>query len=102
MLATVPSVTAYWFNSFELLMIGRLMYGVTCGVANGLAAQYLNEISEKRNRGFIGTLSGLFIGLGFFLASVAGIPAVLGTPDKWPFIFIIQQSINVTFIDLME
>ena len=127
-LSTLPTILAKYVMSFELFMIGRVLYGVACGIrsavaacivlaearttlpgiSSGLISLYLNEIAPKESRGFLrsvlpmrmsgsgklellsSALTGLFVEAGFFFSSLLGIPSLLGTAERWPYIFILE------------
>ncbi|XP_074546484.1 solute carrier family 2 member 11, like [Halichoeres trimaculatus] len=72
--------------SFEMIMVGRLLYGINSGL--GLSAQtlYLVECAPKRLRGMVGVTVGSFISLGKFGGQLLGISELLGTHERWPWL----------------
>ncbi|GFO21938.1 solute carrier family 2, facilitated glucose transporter member 1 [Plakobranchus ocellatus] len=71
---------------FEMLIAGRIVAGICCGVVSAVAPLYLAEISPTSLRGFCGTCNQLSITMGVVLAQVLGLSSVLGTEDLWPFL----------------
>ena len=79
-------------KSPELLMVGRAITGINCGLVTGLAPMYLAEITPFNLRGAIGTCHQLFITIGIFVSSVFGLREILGTKDLWPFILLLPSA----------
>jgi SP family facilitated glucose transporter-like MFS transporter 1 len=63
---------------------------------------YLSEVSPKRVRGMIGSLSGLSAYLGLMLAELISTPIILGTDTLWPFIMVIAAIPSVTQFILLQ
>ncbi|XP_063974477.1 solute carrier family 2, facilitated glucose transporter member 1-like isoform X2 [Diachasmimorpha longicaudata] len=70
-------------NSVEVLMLGRLMVGLSGGIATSVLPTYVTEIAPLRQRGAVGVLCQLGITVGVFFGQVAGLQAVLGTAEHW-------------------
>ncbi|XP_007550137.1 solute carrier family 2, facilitated glucose transporter member 3 [Poecilia formosa] len=71
-------------RSFELIIIGRLIIGVFCGLCTGLTPMYLGEISPTALRGAFGTLHQLGVVVGILVAQIFGLEAALGSDRLWP------------------
>ena len=63
---------------------------------------YLSEVSPKRVRGIIGSLSGLSAYTGLMLAEIISTPAILGTDTLWPFLMIIAGLPSVIQFLLLQ
>ncbi|GIX99207.1 glucose transporter type 1 [Caerostris darwini] len=74
-------------QSIEILVVGRLIIGMNCGINTALVPMYLSEISPLTLRGGLGTVNQLGITIGLLLSQVLGIEAILGTAGGWPFLF---------------
>ncbi|KAG8197747.1 hypothetical protein JTE90_006794 [Oedothorax gibbosus] len=74
-------------GSFEMLILGRLAIGFNCGLSTALVPMYLSEISPVTLRGGLGTLNQLGITVGLLLSMILGINELLGTEEKWPYLF---------------
>lgn len=57
-------------QSFEVVIIGRLIIGVFCGLCTGLTPMYVGEISPTAVRGAFGTLHQLGVVIGILVAQV--------------------------------
>lgn len=57
-------------QSFEVVIVGRLIIGVFCGLCTGLTPMYIGEISPTALRGAFGTLHQLGVVIGILVAQV--------------------------------
>ncbi|XP_047216806.1 solute carrier family 2, facilitated glucose transporter member 3 [Girardinichthys multiradiatus] len=71
-------------RSFELVIIGRLIIGVFCGLSTGLTPMYVGEISPTAVRGAFGTLHQLGVVIGILVAQIFGLESLLGSDNLWP------------------
>lgn len=58
-------------QSFEMVIVGRLIIGVFCGLCTGLTPMYVGEISPTAVRGAFGTLHQLGVVIGILVAQVS-------------------------------
>jgi SP family facilitated glucose transporter-like MFS transporter 1 len=91
-----------FIHSPELLILGRLIIGIECGLYTGICTMYLSEVSPKRVRGMIGSLSGLSAYSGLMSAEIFSTPALLGTATLWPLIMVIAAVPSVTQFMLLQ
>ncbi|KAI4902556.1 hypothetical protein NFI96_004495 [Prochilodus magdalenae] len=71
-------------RSYEMVIIGRLVIGVFCGLFSGLTPMYVGELSPTSLRGAFGTLHQLGIVIGILIAQILGLEALLGSQSLWP------------------
>lgn len=74
-------------KSFEMLILGRFIIGVYCGLTTGFVPMYVGEVSPTELRGALGTLHQLGIVVGILIAQVSTHPWLhpLGVcPDSTP------------------
>lgn len=57
-------------RSYEMVIIGRFIIGVFCGLCTGLTPMYVGEISPTAVRGAFGTLHQLGVVIGILVAQV--------------------------------
>lgn len=57
-------------TSVEMLILGRLIIGLFCGLCTGFVPLYIGEISPTALRGAFGTLNQLGIVIGILVAQV--------------------------------
>ncbi|XP_011694473.1 PREDICTED: solute carrier family 2, facilitated glucose transporter member 1-like isoform X2 [Wasmannia auropunctata] len=70
-------------NSIELFLLGRVIVGLSGGLATALLPMYMTEIAPLKLRGAVGVLCQLGITCGVLMGQVAGLETVLGTPESW-------------------
>ena len=71
-------------SSYEMLVIGRVLVGISAGLFTGLSPLYIAEIAPIHIRGAMGTVNQLGVTTGIFTAMVLGLENVLGGDDTWP------------------
>ncbi|XP_067947458.1 solute carrier family 2, facilitated glucose transporter member 3-like [Watersipora subatra] len=82
-------------NSLEMLIIGRLIVGFSCGAGSGLVPMYLTEIAPVNIRGAMGVLHQLALTIGILVSQLLGLRELLGSETLWP---ILLASSAVPFI----
>ncbi|XP_036610157.1 solute carrier family 2, facilitated glucose transporter member 2 [Trichosurus vulpecula] len=70
--------------SHILIISGRFISGLYCGLASGLVPMYVGEISPTPLRGALGTLHQLAIVTGILISQVIGLDFILGNDNMWP------------------
>ncbi|EQB79016.1 solute carrier family 2, facilitated glucose transporter member 3 [Camelus ferus] len=71
-------------ESVEMLILGRLIIGIFCGLCTGFVPMYIGEISPTALRGAFGTLNQLGIVIGILVAQIFGLKVIMGTEELWP------------------
>ncbi|XP_035234334.1 solute carrier family 2, facilitated glucose transporter member 3 isoform X2 [Anguilla anguilla] len=71
-------------SSFEMVIIGRLIIGLFCGMCTGLTPMYLGELAPTALRGAFGTLHQLGVVVGILVAQIFGLEFLLGSATLWP------------------
>lgn len=59
-------------KSFEMVIVGRFIIGVFCGLCTGLTPMYVGEVTPTAVRGAFGTLHQLGVVIGILVAQVSG------------------------------
>ncbi|XP_055501820.1 solute carrier family 2, facilitated glucose transporter member 2 [Leucoraja erinacea] len=67
-----------------LIIVGRAITGIYCGLLSGLVPMYIGEISPTNLRGALGTIHQLAIVTGILLSQVIGLSSLLGNDRLWP------------------
>lgn len=71
-------------ESVEMLILGRLVTGIFCGLCTGFVPMYIGEVSPTALRGAFGTLNQLGIVIGILVAQIFGLEFILGSEELWP------------------
>ena len=71
-------------SSYEMLLIGRTLVGISAGLFTGLAPLYVAEIAPINIRGAMGTVNQLGVTSGILTSMVLGLEEALGGDDTWP------------------
>ncbi|KAM9307113.1 solute carrier family 2 member 11, like [Pholidichthys leucotaenia] len=72
--------------SFEMIMVGRFVYGFSSGVSLSAHPIYLLECAPKKLKAMMGVTVGTFISGGKFFGQLLGISEFLGTEKAWPWL----------------
>ncbi|XP_041828577.1 solute carrier family 2, facilitated glucose transporter member 1 [Melanotaenia boesemani] len=70
-------------ESFEVLILGRLVFGLFCGLVMSLNPLYIQEVSPTSLRGAFATLNQVSFASGILVGMVVGLETVLGTERYW-------------------
>ncbi|XP_066545318.1 solute carrier family 2, facilitated glucose transporter member 11 isoform X1 [Amia ocellicauda] len=73
-------------GSFEMILLGRILYGYNVGLGLSVHLMYLGECSPKKLRGFLTLSSAIFIGLGKVMGQICGLRELMGTEPMWPYL----------------
>ncbi|MCI4374701.1 hypothetical protein PGIGA_G00008900 [Pangasianodon gigas] len=90
-------------RSYEMVILGRLVIGIFCGLYTGLTPMYVGELSPTAQRGAFGTLHQLGIVVGILIAQILGLESLLGSQGLWPLLLgltvlpAVLQSIMLLF-----
>uniref|UniRef100_A0A8U8B6V3 Uncharacterized protein n=1 Tax=Geospiza parvula TaxID=87175 RepID=A0A8U8B6V3_GEOPR len=73
-------------KSFEMILVGRFLYGIGAGFSLNIHPQYVGEISPKKLRGFTNSTVAVFLTLGKLTGQVVGLREILGSEALWPWL----------------
>ncbi|XP_045242564.2 solute carrier family 2, facilitated glucose transporter member 2 isoform X2 [Macaca fascicularis] len=69
--------------SHILIIAGRSISGLYCGLISGLVPMYIGEIAPTTLRGALGTFHQLAIVTGILISQIVGLEFILGNYDLW-------------------
>ncbi|KAL6105356.1 slc2a2 [Pungitius sinensis] len=72
------------WTPYIMVISGRAVMGLYCGLTSGLVPMYIGEIAPKAYRGALGTLHQLAIVIGILISQVIGLDFVFGNDEYWP------------------
>ena len=75
--------------AWEVLLVGRLVVGLTAGLNTVLVPVYVSEIAPLHLRGALGVFNQLAVTSGIFLGQILGLQWVLGNDAGWPWLLAI-------------
>ncbi|GAU92294.1 hypothetical protein RvY_04394-3 [Ramazzottius varieornatus] len=81
---------SYLADSFEMLILGRLVAGFASGINTALPPVYLNEISPRTLRGAIGAIHPFAAAIGLLVSRILGLPYILGNEWGWPILLAVS------------
>ncbi|XP_053308783.1 solute carrier family 2, facilitated glucose transporter member 11-like [Spea bombifrons] len=73
-------------NSFEMIILGRFLYGINAGVSLNLHTMYIGECAPQRLRGMVTVTVCFFIAFGKLMGFVVGLRELLGAEEMWPYL----------------
>ncbi|XP_057715622.1 solute carrier family 2, facilitated glucose transporter member 1 [Corythoichthys intestinalis] len=76
-------VASKTIEAFEALILGRLLFGLFCGLVMSLNPLYIQEVSPTLLRGAFATLNQVAFASGILLGMVSGLETMLGTEKLW-------------------
>lgn len=86
--SAISKPTAAW----EVLLVGRLIVGVTAGLNTVLVPIYLSEIAPVQMRGGVGVLNQLAVTLGIFIGQILGLSEILGNGAGWAWLLAVTAA----------
>ncbi|KAL2091407.1 hypothetical protein ACEWY4_013670 [Coilia grayii] len=103
LIAAAIMLASKFANSFEMILISRLLFGFTSGLGGNVHAIYLGESSPKKIRGMVTLTSATFVSIGKLSGQFAGLQEVFGREEWWnillcaPTVFSIIQLLVLPF-----
>ncbi len=85
--------------SYEVLIVGRFLIGLSCGYGSSVGPMYINEVSPR-----LGVAFQLGVVLFIFLSQVITLQPILGSEERWhyalglPIVFSIMQVILLLIV----
>ncbi|XP_010999097.1 solute carrier family 2, facilitated glucose transporter member 5 isoform X1 [Camelus dromedarius] len=71
-------------ESFEMIVVARLLVGTCAGLSSNVVPMYLGELAPKNLRGALGVVPQLFITIGILVAQIFGLRSILANKQGWP------------------
>lgn len=84
--AAVLVLTCKLAQSFEMIIVARLLVGINSGVSMNIQLMYFGESAPKHLRGAVAFSSAVFTAFGIFLGQVVGLTEVLGSEPLWTYL----------------
>lgn len=85
-LSAVLALSSRSAESFEMIILARLLVGVNAGVSMNVQPMYFGESAPKNLRGAVAFSSAVFTALGILMGQIMGLTEVLGSEFLWPYL----------------
>ncbi|GMT14152.1 hypothetical protein PFISCL1PPCAC_5449 [Pristionchus fissidentatus] len=86
-IAAVLMTMSKYVEAYPMIIVGRLLIGINCGLSSGLVPMYLTEVSPVNLRGMIGSIHQLLVTIAILVSQVLGLSFIFGSEARWPYIF---------------
>ncbi|XP_035007677.1 solute carrier family 2 member 9, like 1 [Hippoglossus stenolepis] len=98
MVAAGIMLTSKMANSFEMIIVARILYGFSSGLGGSLHVMYLGEISPRKFRGIVTLTSATFSSLGKLSGQFFGLSEILGREDLWNIVLCVPAFFSLVNI----
>ncbi|XP_059045213.1 solute carrier family 2, facilitated glucose transporter member 1-like [Achroia grisella] len=88
-------------NSVELLILGRLLVGLSGGLTTSLVPMYLTELSPLSLTGAMGVACPMGVNVGVLVGQVMGLKFLLGGPDDWPYLLSVYALLVILCLPIL-
>ncbi|VDD97220.1 unnamed protein product [Enterobius vermicularis] len=86
-IAAILMGSAKYVGVYFLIMVGRVIIGISSGLSSALVPMYLTELSPINLRGTIGSFNQLTVTIAILISQIVGLPQLFGTKELWPLVF---------------
>ncbi|XP_061584501.1 solute carrier family 2, facilitated glucose transporter member 11-like [Cololabis saira] len=90
MIAALLMLFSRMAKSFEMILLGRFLYGYNVGLGLSVHLMYIGESSPKKLRGFMTLSCSIFVGFGKVVGQIIGIKEIMGTEEMWPYLLAVS------------
>ncbi|XP_077296953.1 solute carrier family 2, facilitated glucose transporter member 3-like isoform X2 [Arctopsyche grandis] len=97
LLASVFFISSFPSNSVEMLLIGRLLVGLSGGLATSIIPMYLIELAPIKVRGSMGVLCPLGVTFGVLVGQIMSLNMILGKPGEWHYLLALYGILIILF-----
>ncbi|XP_068598178.1 solute carrier family 2, facilitated glucose transporter member 11-like [Brachionichthys hirsutus] len=77
-------------ESFEMILLSRIIFGFNNGVGLNVHLMYIGECSPNKLRGFLTSTVSIFAVFGKVFGQIIGIKEILGSEEMWPYLLAIS------------
>ena len=96
--AILMSVVAKLCHSYEALLVGRFLTGVSRGMTFTIVPLYIAELVARRTLALYQAYAGCLLQIGSALGNALALPKVLGGDTTWPYLMAAPAVFSVTFL----
>ncbi|XP_040015334.1 solute carrier family 2 member 9, like 1 [Xiphias gladius] len=91
-------LTSKGANSYEMIIVARILHGYSAGLGASIHLMYLGEISPRQIRGIVTLTSTTFVSLGKLSGRIFGLSEILGCEELWNIILCVPAFFSVVQI----
>lgn len=88
-------------NSVEMLVLGRLLVGLSGGLTTSIVPMYLSELAPLRLTGPMGAVCPMGVNVGVLVGQVMGLKFLLGRPDHWPYLLSVFALLVIVCLPIL-
>ncbi|XP_026747656.1 solute carrier family 2, facilitated glucose transporter member 1-like isoform X2 [Trichoplusia ni] len=88
-------------NSVELLILGRLLVGLSGGLTTSIVPMYLTELAPLRLTGALGVACPMGVNVGVLVGQVMGLDFILGRNEDWPYLLSVYAILVIICLPLL-
>ncbi|XP_069365819.1 solute carrier family 2, facilitated glucose transporter member 1-like isoform X2 [Maniola hyperantus] len=88
-------------NSVEMLIIGRLLVGLSGGLTTSIVPMYLTELSPSTLTGAMGVACPMGVNVGVLVGQVMGLKFLLGGVDDWPYLLSVYALLVIVSLPVL-
>ncbi|AWP03237.1 Solute carrier family 2 facilitated glucose transporter member 11' [Scophthalmus maximus] len=91
-------LTSKMANSYEMVIVARILYGYSAGLGLSIHVMYLGEISPRKIRGIVTFTSGTFLSLGKLSGQFFGLSEILGREELWNIVLCVPSFFSLVTV----
>ncbi|XP_050930490.1 LOW QUALITY PROTEIN: solute carrier family 2 member 9, like 1 [Lates calcarifer] len=85
-------------NSFEMIIVARILFGFSVGLGTSTHLMYLGEISPRKIRGAVTLTLATFMSLGKLSGQFFGLSEILGREELWDIVLCVPACFSVVHV----
>ncbi|XP_038215237.1 solute carrier family 2, facilitated glucose transporter member 1-like isoform X1 [Zerene cesonia] len=88
-------------NSVEMLILGRLLVGLSGGLTTSIVPMYLTELAPLSLTGAMGVACPMGVNVGVLVGQVMGLNFLLGGVDEWPYLLSVYAVLVIICLPIL-
>ncbi|XP_037295618.1 solute carrier family 2, facilitated glucose transporter member 1 isoform X3 [Manduca sexta] len=88
-------------NSVEMLILGRLVVGLSAGLTTAIVPMYLTELAPPELTGAMGVACPMGVNVGVLVGQVMGLNFLLGRPEDWTYLLSVYALLVIVSLPLL-
>ncbi|XP_035436038.2 solute carrier family 2, facilitated glucose transporter member 3 isoform X2 [Spodoptera frugiperda] len=88
-------------NSVEMLILGRLLVGLSGGLTTSIVPMYLTELAPAALTGAMGVACPMGVNVGVLVGQVMGLDFILGRAEDWPYLLSVYALLVIICLPLL-